>query len=320
MSDKTPPAAQDLSELEKPILELEAQIRALELDPSKAKEQEKLERRLQKLKSEVFANITDWQRAQLARHPRRPYVLDHIERICDRFEEIHGDRSFSDDAAIVGGMGWIEGRPLMVIGQQKGRDTKQKILRNFGMPRPEGYRKALRLMKLAEKFGRPVLTLIDTPGAYPGIDAEERGQAEAIARNLLEMAKLEVPIVAVVIGEGGSGGALARGVADRVLMMEYAIYSVISPEGCASILWKDAGMAPKAAAALKLTAPHLLDLGVIDQIIPEPLGGAHMDWDGAAVNLRKAVLDAFDSLAGQTPADLLESRYLKFARMGSFTA
>ena len=320
MSEKTPPAAQDLSELEKPILELEAQIRALELDPSKAKEQEKLERRLDKLKSEVFSNITDWQRAQLARHPRRPYLLDYIERICDRFEEIHGDRSFGDDAAIVGGMGWIGGQPLMIIGQQKGRDTKQKIIRNFGMPRPEGYRKALRFMKLAEKFGRPVLTLIDTPGAYPGIDAEERGQAEAIARNLLEMAKLEVPIVAVVIGEGGSGGALALGVADRVLMMEYAIYSVISPEGCASILWKDAGMAPKAAAALKLTAPHLRDLGVIDSIVPEPLGGAHMDWDGAAANLKAAVLEAFAGLAGQDPEQLLEARYQKFARMGSFEA
>ena len=223
MSDKTPPAAQDLSELEKPILELEAEIRALELDPSKAKELEKLERRLEKLKSEVFSNITDWQRAQLARHPKRPYCLDYIERICDSFEEIHGDRSFGDDAAIVGGLGWIGGKPLMIIGQQKGRDTKQKIIRNFGMPRPEGYRKALRFMKLAEKYRRPVLTLIDTPGAYPGLDAEERGQAEAIARNLLEMAKLEVPIVAVVLGEGGSGGALALGVADRVLMMEYAI-------------------------------------------------------------------------------------------------
>ncbi len=320
MSDKTPPAAQDLSELEKPILELEAQIRALELDPSRVKEQEKLERKLDKLKAEVFSSITDWQRAQLARHPKRPYCLDYLERICDDFEEIHGDRNFGDDAAIVGGMGWIGGQPLMVIGQQKGRDTKQKIIRNFGMPKPEGYRKALRFMKLAEKFKRPVLTLIDTPGAYPGLDAEERGQAEAIARNLLEMAELEVPIVAVVIGEGGSGGALALGVADRVLMMEYAIYSVISPEGCASILWKDAAMAPRAAEALKLTAPHLRELGVIDSIIPEPLGGAHMDWDGAAAALKKAVQEAFASLEGMATADLLEARYQKFARMGSFEA
>jgi acetyl-CoA carboxylase carboxyl transferase subunit alpha len=320
MSDNIPPAAQDLSELEKLILELEAQIRALELDPSRSKEQEKLERKLEKLKAEVFSNITDWQRAQLARHPKRPYCLDYLERICDGFEEIHGDRNFGDDAAIVGGMGWIGGQPLMIIGQQKGRDTKQKIIRNFGMPKPEGYRKALRFMKLAEKFRRPVLTLIDTPGAYPGLDAEERGQAEAIARNLLEMAELEVPIVAVVIGEGGSGGALALGVADRVLMMEYAIYSVISPEGCASILWKDAAMAPRAAEALKLTAPHLRDLGVIDDIIPEPLGGAHMDWDGAAAGLKKAVLEALASLEGMETAALLEARYQKFARMGSFEA
>ena len=320
MSDKTPPAAQDLSELEKPILELEAEIRALELDPSKAKELEKLERRLEKLKSEVFSNITDWQRAQLARHPKRPYCLDYIERICDSFEEIHGDRSFGDDAAIVGGLGWIGGKPLMIIGQQKGRDTKQKIIRNFGMPRPEGYRKALRFMKLAEKYRRPVLTLIDTPGAYPGLDAEERGQAEAIARNLLEMAKLEVPIVAVVLGEGGSGGALALGVADRVLMMEYAIYSVISPEGCASILWKDAAMAPRAAEALKLTAPHLRDMGIIDSIIQEPMGGAQMDWDGAAANLKKAVLEAFAGLEGMAAEAMVEARYQKFAHMGSFEA
>ena len=320
MSENTPHAAQDLSELEKPILELEAQIQALELDPSKAKELDKLERKLEKLKTEIFANLTDWQRAQLARHPKRPYCLDYIERICDSFDEIHGDRSFGDDAAIVGGLGWIGGKPMMIIGQQKGRDTKQKIIRNFGMPKPEGYRKALRFMRLAEKFKRPVLTLIDTPGAYPGLDAEERGQAEAIARNLLEMAKLEVPIVAAVIGEGGSGGALALGVADKVLMMEYAIYSVISPEGCASILWKDAAMAPRAAEALKLTAPHLQELGVIDHIIQEPLGGAHMDWDGAAAALKQAVLESFSALEGMATADLLESRYQKFARMGSFEA
>ncbi len=318
MSDKTPAAAPDLSELERPILELDAQIRSLELDPSKAKERDRLSKKLEKMKSEVFSNISDWQRAQLARHPRRPYTLDYLERICDGFEEVHGDRNFGDDAAIVGGMGWIGGRALMIIGHQKGRDTKQKILRNFGMPRPEGYRKALRLMKLAEKFNRPVLTLIDTPGAYPGVDAEERGQAEAIARNLLEMAKLTVPIVAVVIGEGGSGGALAIGVADRVLMMEYSIYSVISPEGCASILWKDSTMAPKAAAALKLTAPHLRDLGVIDGIVPEPLGGAQMDWDGAAEGLKKAILAAFDGMAAVPREDLVESRYRKFAAMGSF--
>lgn len=308
---------QDLAELEKPILELEAQIRAIDMDPAKAKERERLAKKLEKLRGEVFAGISDWQRSQLARHPKRPYTLDYLERICERFEEIHGDRGFGDDSAIVGGLGWIDGNPVMVIGQEKGRDTKQKILRNFGMPKPEGYRKALRLMKLAEKFKRPVLCLIDTMGAYPGIEAEERGQAEAIARNLLEMAKLRVPIVAVVIGEGGSGGALALGVADRVLMMEYAVYSVISPEGCASILWKDASMAPKAAEALKLTAPHLKALGVIDAIVPEPLGGAHANWDEAAQNLKDAVVNAFSELADLSAEDLVEARYRKYAAMGS---
>jgi acetyl-CoA carboxylase carboxyl transferase subunit alpha len=308
----------DLAELERPILELEAQINAMEMDPAKTKERERLRKKADKLKAELFASITDWQRTQLARHPRRPYTLDYIERMCDRFEELHGDRNFGDDAAIVGGLAWVGGKPLMIIGLQKGRDTKQKILRNFGMPRPEGYRKALRLMKLAEKFNRPVLCLIDTPGAYPGLDAEERGQAEAIARNLKEMAKLRVPVVSVVIGEGGSGGALALGVADRVLMMEYAIYSVISPEGCASILWKDAAQAPAAAEALRLTAPHLLKLGVIDQIVPEPLGGAHSDWEEAARLLKESVLGCLEDLASRSPQELVEERYEKFARMGSF--
>ena len=317
MKDASPEQAMDLSQLEKPVLELEAQIRTMEMDPSQTKEREKLEKKLDKLKADLFTNLTDWQRAQLARHPKRPYTLDYLERICERFDELHGDRRFGDDAAIVAGMGWIEGNPVMIIGQQKGRDTKQKILRNFGMPKPEGYRKALRLMKLAEKFQRPVLCLIDTPGAYPGVDAEERGQAEAIARNLLEMAKLEVPVVAVVIGEGGSGGALALGVADRVLMMENAIYSVISPEGCASILWKDASQAPKAAAALKLTAPHLLELGVIDGIVKEPLGGAHSNFDAAAAALKEAIIEAFSELSELSAEQLVEERYQKFARMGS---
>ncbi len=317
MSDSSPEQAMDLAQLEKPILELEAEIRALEMDPTQTTKKEKLEKKLKKLKVETFSNLTDWQRAQLARHPKRPYTLDYIERICDRFDEIHGDRNFGDDAAIVGGLGWIDGNPVMIIGQQKGRDTKQKILRNFGMPKPEGYRKALRFMHLAEKFQRPILCLIDTPGAYPGLDAEERGQAEAIARNLREMAKLRVPVVAVVIGEGGSGGALALGVADRVFMMENAIYSVISPEGCASILWKDPAMAPQAASALKLTAPALVDLGVIDAIIPEPLGGAQSDWDGAAMALKDAVGQAFAELSELLPDDLVEARYQKFASMGS---
>jgi acetyl-CoA carboxylase carboxyl transferase subunit alpha len=308
----------DLAELERPILELEAQVRALEMDPGKAKERERLTRKLDKLKADVFANITDWQRAQLARHPKRPYALDYLGRMCSRFEEIHGDRTFGNDAAIVGGLAWIDDRPVMVVCHQKGRDTKQKIQRNFGMPRPEGYRKALRLMKLAEKFRRPVLTLIDTPGAYPGLDAEERGQAEAIARNLREMAKLTVPTVSVIIGEGGSGGALALGVTDRILMLEYAIYSVISPEGCASILWKDAGQAPAAAAALKLTAPNLLKLGIIDEVVPEPLGGAHSDWDKAAALLKGAVQKHLAVLGELEPARLVEERYQKFARMGQF--
>ena len=310
----------DLAELERPILELEAQIRALEMDPGKAKEMERLRKKADKLKAEVFASITDWQRTQLARHPRRPYTLDYLERICDRFEEVHGDRNFGDDAAIVCGMGWIGGKPVMIIGQQKGRDTKQKILRNFGMPKPEGYRKALRFMKLAEKFHRPVLCLIDTPGAYPGLDAEERGQAEAIARNLKEMARLRVPVVSVVVGEGGSGGALALGVANRVLMLEYAIYSVITPEGCASILWKDAAQAEAAAEALRLTAPHLLAQGLIDAVVPEPLGGAHGNWDKAAALLKTAVLNAFEGLAKLSPDELVDQRYEKFARMGSFSS
>jgi acetyl-CoA carboxylase carboxyl transferase subunit alpha len=317
MKDASPEQTMDLSQLEKPVLELEAQIRAMEMDPTQNKEREKLEKKLDKLKADLFTHLTDWQRAQLARHPKRPYTQDYLERICERFDELHGDRRFGDDAAIVAGFGWIEGNPLMIIGQQKGRDTKQKILRNFGMPKPEGYRKALRLMKLAEKFQRPILCLIDTPGAYPGVDAEERGQAEAIARNLLEMAKLEVPVVAIVIGEGGSGGALALGVADRVLMMENAIYSVISPEGCASILWKDASQAPKAAAALKLTAPHLLELGIIDGIIKEPLGGAHSNFDAAAAALKEAIVEAFSELSELSAEQLVEERYQKFARMGS---
>ena len=317
MKDSSPEQVMDFSQLEKPVLEMEAQIRAMEMDPSQNKEREKLIKKLDKLKADLFSHLTDWQRAQLARHPKRPYTLDYLERVCERFDELHGDRRFGDDAAIVAGMGWIEGNPVMVIGQQKGRDTKMKILRNFGMPKPEGYRKALRLMKLAEKFQRPILCLIDTPGAYPGVDAEERGQAEAIARNLLEMAKLQVPVVAEVLGEGGSGGALALGVADRVLMMENAIYSVISPEGCASILWKDATQAPKAAAALKLTAPHLLELGIIDAIIKEPLGGAHSDYDAAASALQEAVIEAFSELSELTAEQLVEERYQKFARMGS---
>lgn len=259
-----------------------------------------------------------WERVQLARHPKRPHALDYIQRIITDFHELHGDRAFGDDAAIVGGPGFFEGKPVMVIGQQKGRDTKQKLHRNFGMPKPEGYRKAMRLMRLAAKFGRPILTLLDTPGAYPGIDAEERGQAEAIALNLREMSRLGVPVIVVIIGEGGSGGALALGIGNRILMFENAVYSVISPESCAAIIYRDSAKAPQAANALKLTAPDLLELGLIDEIIPEPAEGAHTDYDRAAANLSQSIKKALDQLAGKTRVELIEERYAKFRQMGNF--
>lgn len=261
---------------------------------------------------------TAWDRVQLARHPQRPHASDYIERLFERFHEVHGDRAFGDDAAIVSGFCFFRGQPLMVIGQQKGRRTEDKIHRNFGMPRPEGYRKALRAMKLAEKFGRPVVTLLDTPGAYPGMDAEERGQAEAIARNLYEMAQLSVPLVAVCIGEGGSGGALALGVGNRVLMLENAIYSVISPESCAAIVWRDSAKAELAAGALKLTAGDLGHLGLVDGIVPEPAGGAHEDADAAAEMLGSALDESLKSLRGLSPEQLVEDRYRKFREMGGF--
>ncbi len=259
-----------------------------------------------------------WLRVQLARHPRRPHALDYIQRLIGNFQELHGDRSYADDAAIVCGTGFFGGRPLMVIGQQKGRDTKQKLFRNFGMPKPEGYRKAMRVMELAAKFGRPILTLLDTPGAYPGVDAEERGQAEAIAVNLREMTRLGVPIVVAIIGEGGSGGALALGVGNRVCMLENAIYSVISPESCAAIIWRDSGQAEQAAAALRLTPDDLLRLGLIDEIIPEPGEGAHTNPDAAAAALANAVEAALDQLASLSPPELIAHRYDKFRGMGNF--
>jgi acetyl-CoA carboxylase carboxyl transferase subunit alpha len=259
-----------------------------------------------------------WQRVQLARHPKRPHALDYIQRLFPDFVEIHGDRAFGDDPAVVTGMGVLDGRPIIVIGQQKGRDTKQKLHRNFGMPKPEGYRKALRVMRLAAKFRRPILTLLDTPGAYPGVDAEERGQAEAIAVNLREMAKLGVPIITVVIGEGGSGGALGVGVGNRVYMMENAIYSVISPESCAAIIYRDSGKAEQAAAALKLTSQDLLKLGIVDGSIPEPAEGAHLDHDQSAEALRHTVRQALAELSKLTPQQLIDERYEKFRRMGSF--
>ena len=261
-----------------------------------------------------------WQRVQLARHPKRPHSLDYIQRLFTDFQEIHGDRTFGDDPAIVAGLAQFEGSPLMVVAEQKGRDTKQKLFRNFGMPKPEGYRKALRVMQMADKFRRPVVTFLDTPGAYPGIDAEERGQAEAIARNLREMARLSVPVVVVCIGEGGSGGALALGVGNTVLMMENAVYSVISPESCAAIIYRDSGKAEQAAAALKLTAPDLLELELIDGIIPEPPGGAQEDADAAAENLRQQQRVSLSELKGLSPDQLVQQRYAKFRKMGNFFA
>jgi len=259
-----------------------------------------------------------WERVQLARHPKRPHSLDYIQRVFTGFQELHGDRGYADDAAIVGGMAWFDARPVMVVAQQKGRDTKQKLHRNFGMPKPEGYRKALRLMKLAAKFGRPVITIVDTPGAYPGIDAEERGEAEAIAVNLREMSRLGVPVIVVVIGEGGSGGALAIAVGNLIYMLENAVYSVISPESCAAIIYRDAGKAPRAAEALKLTAPDLLELKLIDGIIAEPAGGAQNDWDAAAEAVRHQLREALLELSVLTPEQCIEQRYEKFRHMGGF--
>ncbi len=258
-----------------------------------------------------------WERVQIARHPKRPHTLDYIERLFTGFSELHGDRTFADDPAIVGGMAWFEDHPVMIIGQQKGRDTKQKLHRNFGMPKPEGYRKAMRLMRMAAKFHRPVMTFVDTPGAYPGIDAEERGQAEAIAVNLREMSRLATPLITVVIGEGGSGGALGIGVADRIYMLENAYYSVISPESCAAIIYRDSGKAPEAARALKMTAPDLKELNLIDDIIPEPGEGAHTDVDAAAEMLKQTLRRAMAELSVISPAELVEHRYRKFRDMGN---
>ena len=310
-------------DFEKPIVELETKIsemKELGVDGGVdiSEEIEQLENKAVKLREEIYSNLTRWQRVQLARHPNRPYTLDYIERIADSFQEVHGDRLYRDDHAIISGLAMVGGKAIALIGHQKGRSTKENLYRNFGMPHPEGYRKALRVMKLAEKYSRPVVTLIDTPGAYPGLGAEERGQAEAIARNLFEMSLLRVPIIALVIGEGGSGGALALGVADRIVMFEYAIYSGISPEGCASILYRDASLANRAAEALRLSAPDLLELGIVDELLPEPEGGAHRDWDAAALTVREAVLRHIDELSGFSPEELVEKRIEKYGRMGVF--
>jgi acetyl-CoA carboxylase carboxyl transferase subunit alpha len=307
-------------DFEQPLLELELRIATLVAldDPERADEIARLEERLDRQRQRTYAGLNAWQRTQLARHPKRPHTRDWCKLLLDDFVELHGDRVYGDDAAIVGGLARFESQSVVVIGHQKGRDTREKIARNFGMPHPEGYRKALRLMDLAAKFGKPLLTFIDTPGAYPGLGAEERGQAEAIARNLKRMASLPVPIIVAVTGEGGSGGALAIGMGNRVLMLEYAVYSVISPEGCAAILWGDAGKAPDAAEAMRTTAPELLHLGVIDGIVPEPVGGAHRDWEGAAGNLRTALREQLWTLRAKSPEELLSERYEKFRRIGAF--
>ncbi|MGH7332201.1 MAG: acetyl-CoA carboxylase carboxyltransferase subunit alpha [Candidatus Rokuibacteriota bacterium] len=310
----------DHLEFEAPLLEIEARLVDLRSrdDPRLGDEIVRLEDRLRRLQSRIFAGLTAWQRTQLGRHPRRPHARDFFRLLFEDFIELHGDRLYGDDPAVVGGLARFEGRSVVAIGQEKGRDTREKIARNFGMPHPEGYRKAGRLMQLAEKFGKPIVTLIDTPGAYPGIGAEERGQAVAIARNLHAMTTLRTPLVAVITGEGGSGGALALGMGNRVLMLEFAVYSVISPEGCAAILWGDAAKAPDAAELMRVTAPDALRLGIIDGIVPEPVGGAHRDWEGAARTLRQALQEALASLAGLAPEALVRERYEKFRRMGVF--
>ena len=311
-------------DFEQPIAELEAKIDELRYvsssDINLGEEVERLEGKAVSLTKTIFSKLTSKQIGQLARHPARPYSFDIIDRIFTDFQQLHGDRAYGDDKAIVGGIARFDGNPIMVIGHQKGRDTKENIKRNFGMPRPEGYRKALRLMKLAEKFHLPVLTFIDTPGAYPGVGAEERGQSEAIARNLYEMAKLRTPIIATVMGEGGSGGALAIAVADRVMMLEYSTYSVISPEGCASILWKDAAKAADAADALGITADKLSQLDLIDRILPEPLGGAHRNYDAVAKTISEALQGALRELRALNSDQLLEKRYQRLMSFGQFDA
>ena len=310
-------------DFERPIAELEAKIEELrhvgsDSDVNINEEIVRLKTKSRALTRQIFSNLTAWQIAQLARHPQRPYTLDYIERIFTDFQELHGDRHYHDDPAIVAGLARLEGRPVMIIGQQKGRDTKQKVYRNFGMAKPEGYRKALRLLQLAERFHLPVLTFIDTPGAYPGIGAEERGQSEAIARNLLVMSRLQVPIIVTVIGEGGSGGALAIGVGDRVHMLQYSIYSVISPEGCASILWRSPDKAAEAAEAMGVAAPRLHELKLIDGIIPEPLGGAHRDWAAISESVKTVLLRSLDELDALSGEELLEARYQRLMSYGAY--
>ena len=311
-------------DFEQPVADLETKIEELRYVQSESavdisEEIERLSKKSQQLTKDIYASLSPWQVTQIARHPQRPYTLDYVSEIFTEFQEMHGDRHFADDQSIVGGLARFNGQACMVIGHQKGRDTKERGLRNFGMSRPEGYRKALRLMKTAEKFSLPVFTFVDTPGAYPGIGAEERGQSEAIGRNIFEMAQLEVPIITTIIGEGGSGGALAISVCDQMLMMQYAIYSVISPEGCASILWKTAERAADAAAALGITAHRLKALGLIDKIVNEPVGGAHRDTKQMAVYLKRALADALRQISDLKPKELLERRYERLRAYGRFT-
>ena len=313
----------DVLDFERPIAERQARLEVLRATASGSEGLEavrRLEAEVREETAAIFANLSPWQVAQVARHPQRPYTLDYLPRMCSTFVELHGDRAFADDRAMVGGLARIRGRALVVVGHQKGRDTREKVRRQFGMPNPEGYRKALRLMKLAERFRLPVLCLIDTPGAYPGIEAEERGQSEAIARNLVEMARLRCPVVCAIIGEGGSGGALAIGVGDRVLMLEHSVYSVISPEGCASILWKKAEEAPRAAEAMGIDSKRLHGLGLIDRILEEPLGGAHRDPDAMAERLSAAVCEEFDALDGMDPETLIARRYERLMGHGAFAS
>lgn len=310
-------------DFEQPIAELQAKISELRFvtddsDINISQEIRTLERKAESLTNSIFGKLSAWQISQLSRHPNRPYSLDYIERMFTDFEYLHGDRVYADDSPIVGGIGRLEGKPVMVIGQQKGRDTREKIKRNFGMPRPEGYRKALRLMKIAEKFNMPLITLVDTPGAYPGIGAEERGQSEAIAKNLFALAELKTPVICTVIGEGGSGGALAICIGDRINMLQYATYSVISPEGCASILWKSADKASLAAEAMGITAQRLLSLKLIDNVIQEPLGGAHRNYDQIASSLKQDLIESLDALESITIDRLLEQRYQKLMAFGQY--
>ena len=310
-------------EFEQPIADLEKKIQELEQLSSSSegvlsKEVESLKTKVESLQKNIFENLTRWQRVQLARHPERPYTLDYIERICDRFIELHGDRFHADDKAIVGGLGEVDGQTVCIIGHQKGRDTASRTYRNFSMANPEGYRKAYRPMEMAEKFGIPVVTLVDTPGAFPGLEAEERGQAEAIARNLKRMAMLKVPMVTIIIGEGASGGAIGIGMGNEVYMMENTWYSVISPESCSSILWKTWDYKEQAASALKLTAPDLLEMGIIDGVIKEPLAGAHRDYDAAADAIKKQVLKSLSSLSKQNSEKLIEQRIAKYSAMGRY--